>query len=136
MPQAHSHPRFLNRQDTTEQRVGSSSDSDDAAYCLGFLAEPAVFLLSAFPDGPQLQDTSAEQHHALLDTGQCCHLANSSTSCVHISRPQHSVVGNTDNPGAAEAANPSALDNSDADYSDSSRVTSGKPAHDTNAIST
>ena len=117
-PQAHIHPRFLNRQDTTEQRVGSSSDSDDAAYCLGFLAEPAVFL-SAFPDGPQLQGAGAEQHHALLDTGQRPFSDNSRTKRVHIDKPQHSAVGNTDSPGAAEAAIPSALDNSDADYSDS-----------------
>jgi hypothetical protein len=107
-PQAHIHPLFLNSRAITKQRVG---DTDGAAPFPSFFEGTAAFP-SAFPDIPELQDADSGQRRALLDTGQRCHLANSSTSCVHISRPQHSAVGNTDNPGAAEAAIPSALDDS------------------------
>jgi hypothetical protein len=91
-----------------------------------------VVFLSTFPDIPEPLDANSGQRRALLDTGQRLHLGNSGTKRVH---PQHSALDNTDSPGAAEAAFPSALDNSDADYSDSSRVTSGEPARGTDASS-
>jgi hypothetical protein len=115
----------------SRQRADSSGDSDDAAPPLAGAAAP----LSTFPDISEPLDADLGRRRALLDTGQHLRLGNSSATRAHIDKPQHSAAGAADNPEAAEAALLSALENSDADYSDSSRSNSGKPERGTEANS-
>jgi hypothetical protein len=115
----------LNSGTISKRRIGDSSDIDGAAPFPSILEDTVVFL-STFPDFPEPLDANSGQRRALLDTGQRLHLGNSGTKRVH---PQHSALGAADNPEAAEPADHSALDDSDA--SDSSRVTSGEPERGT-----
>jgi hypothetical protein len=75
--------------------------------------------LSVFPDIPEPLDADSGQRCVFLDTGQRLYLANSGTTRVHISDPQHSAAGTAANQETANMANDSPLKDSDADYSDS-----------------
>jgi hypothetical protein len=77
--------------------------------------------LDAFPDIPEPLDADSGQRCKFLDTGQRLHLANSSTTSVHISDLQHSAAGTAANQETANMANDSPLDDSNADYSDSGK---------------
>jgi hypothetical protein len=124
----------LNSWASSGQRGDGISDTNSAASFPSDLAGAAAFP-SAFPDIPEPLDADLGRRRALLDTGQHLRLGNSSATRAHIDKPQHSAAGAADNPEAAEAALLSALENSDADYSDSSRSNSGKPERGTDPSS-
>lgn len=118
MLQAHIHSRFSDSQRAdlylidaayradapiTRPRVHGKGDADNAAPFPCILEGTAAFL-TAFPAFSEPQDANTKQRRALLDTGQRPCLANSSTTRVRISNPQHSTLGAPDSPETAEAA--------------------------------
>ena len=90
--------------------------------------------LSVFPDIPEPLDADSGQRCVFLDTGRRLYLANSGTTRVHISDPQHSAAGTAANQETANMANDSPLDDSDANYSDSGKGHQWQLANQSSAL--